>query len=248
MASLQTVLRKGSASLLDLIYPSHCIHCEKRLSAEEKGGLCPACLSQIPKNLPPFCPTCGRSYRGSQGAPRCGACEGKVFPYDRLWFVAPYEGLLREALHILKYKGRKPIADSLAQLLIDFAKETLAPFEYDAILAIPLARDKERGRSFNQSALFVERVSEALAIPSSSGGLIRVRSTRPQAPLTKTERFTNLQEAFRVKDSRYAGKNLLLIDDIVTTGATVSSASKALRTAGAKTISVLTLARGDLTG
>ncbi len=248
MASLQAVLRKGSASLLDLLYPSHCIHCERRLSAEEKEGLCPSCLSQIPKNIPPFCPTCGRSYRGTKGASRCGGCEGKVFPYDRLWFVAPYEGVLREALHTLKYKGRKPIAVSLAQLLIDFAKETLVSFKYDAVLAIPLARNKERERSFNQSALFAERVSEALAVPSSSGGLVRVRETAPQTTLTKTERFANLQEAFRVKDPRYAGKNLLLIDDIVTTGATVFSASKTLRTSGAKTISVLTLARGDLTG
>ena len=244
MMSLREILRKGSASILDLIYPLSCAHCRARLAPEE-GGLCAVCFSQIPKNLPPFCPTCGRQKGTLAEGSRCGACEGQSFSFDRLWFVAPYEGILRESLHRLKYEGKKPLAGSLSKLLIAFAKKYLFSFHFDAVLPVPLAPPKERERSFNQSALFAKALATALSAPYISGNLIRVRATLPQVSLPKSRRLENVDNAFRVKNpSLYTGKNLLLIDDVVTTGATVSSASKALRARGAKTISVLTLARG----
>lgn len=244
MMSLREILRKGSASILDLIYPLSCAHCGARLAPEE-GGLCAVCFSQIPKNLPPFCLTCGRQKGALAEGSRCCACEGKSFSFDRLWFVAPYEGILRESLHKLKYKGEKPLTGSLSQLLIVFAKKYLFSFHFDAALPVPLAPLKERERSFNQSALFAKALATALSVPYTSGNLLRVRATLPQVSLQKSERLENMEDAFRVKDpSLYVGKNLLLVDDVVTTGATVSSASKVLRERGAKTISVLALARG----
>ena len=244
MTSLQEILRKGSVSLLDLIYPLRCAHCGERLTKEE-GGLCACCLSQIPKNIPPFCPTCGRQTALPANV-QCSACEGKIFPFDRLWFVAPYEGIVRDSLHRLKYEGKKPLAQSLEQLLIAFAKQYLYSLHFDAVLPVPLSREKERERAFNQSALFAKALAKAFSISYSSGNLIRVRPTLSQVTLSKPERLKNVRGAFRVKhSSAYAGKDLLLIDDIVTTGATVSSASKSLREAGAKTVSVLTLARGS---
>ena len=239
------MIKKGGASLLDLIYPPHCALCEERLATEERGGVCLRCFSQIPKNSPPFCPSCGRQYAGSKSAPRCGMCEGKHFPFDRLWFVAPYEGALREMLHALKYGGRRPLANSLAQLLLTFAKKEFHPFAFEDVLPVPLERRKERERGFNQSALLAKALAEALTIPFSSGNLIRVRATVPQASLPREKRFENVRGAFRVRNpSLYAGKSLLLVDDIVTTGATLSACGEALRTAGAKEISIVALARG----
>jgi len=248
MLSLQEMIKKGGSSLLDLIYPPHCALCEKRLAMDERGGLCLRCLSQIPKNIPPFCPSCGRHYAGVKSAPRCGMCEGKHFPFDHLWFVAPYEGALRETLHKLKYEGRKPIANSLAQLLITFLKDELHPFVFEEVLPVPLERQKERERQFNQSALLAKALAEALHIPFSSGNLIRVRATLPQSSLPREKRVENVRDAFRVRNpSLYAGKNLLLIDDIVTTGATLSACAEVLRVAGAREISIVALA-GGVTG
>lgn len=246
MTSLQAFLRQGTLSVIDLLYPLHCAHCGERLPAEG-GGLCASCLSQIPTHLPPFCATCGRHPSSSREL-QCSACKGKTFPFDRLWFVAPYEGILRDTLHRLKYGGKKPVALSLSLLLIGFAKKYLSSFHFDAILPVPLAPQKERERSFNQSALLAKALAKALSLPYSSGNLLRVRTTRPQVALPRQERLKNVEDAFRVSTpSLYKGKYLLLIDDVVTTGATVCVASKTVRDAGAKSVSVLTLARG-LTG
>ncbi|MBI4436119.1 MAG: ComF family protein [Candidatus Omnitrophica bacterium] len=230
---------------LDLVYPTSCPLCGKRLVFEEAGGLCPSCLSHIPKNLPPFCPTCGRNFIGTEAAIQCGACEGRAFLFERLWFLYPYEGRVREVLHILKYRGRKPLANALANPLIAFAREHLKTFHFDWILPVPLFRRKKRERQFNQSELLAKALARSLTIPFSNENLIRNRATLPQAGLPKEERFENVQGAFHVRySSLYAQKSLLLIDDIVTTGATLTACAEALRKAGAARISVLALARG----
>lgn len=232
-------------SLLDLVYPSPCLVCGQWPERGEKS-LCMSCLSQIPHNRPPFCPTCGKPYVGIEAAPRCGACEGKDLPFERLWFAAPYEGILREALHKLKYERKKPVAIPLSHLLISFAKEYLPGFSFDWILPVPLSSNREWERGFNQSELFATSLSKALAIPLSVRNLIRLRDTRPQVDLPKAKRFENIRGAFTVKHpSPYVGKSLLLIDDVVTTGATLSECARALREAGVKSVSALTLASGS---
>lgn len=242
---IQEWMQKGGGALLDLVFPTFCELCGERLPPEEKGGLCLFCLSQIPRNRPPFCPTCGRQYYGTSEAPRCGACNGRLFPFDRLWYCAPYEGVLREALHKFKYEGKKRLAHSLASVLVAFVKEEIPRPRWDIVLPVPLAPSKERGRQFNQSALFAHALAKAVAIPESFGNLVRIRQTPPQVRLPKEKRFENVAEAFSVKDpSVYTEKHLLLVDDIVTTGATVSACAEALRQGGAKSVSVLTLARG----
>jgi len=245
MLSIREIIKKGSLSLLDLVYPSQCVLCEERLAVEEAVGICPLCFSQIPHNIPPYCWGCGRSYAEASETSRCGACEGKVFLYDRLWFVVPYEEKIRTVLHQLKYGGKRSLIKPLSSLLIAFSKKELPHQSFDAILPVPLAQQKEKERTFNQSYCLAEALSKALSIPLFENNLIRSRETTPQFHLSRKERFQNVAGAFDLREpSLFSEKHLLIIDDLITTGATLSACAALLREAGAKRISALTLARG----
>ncbi|MFH1857620.1 MAG: ComF family protein [Candidatus Omnitrophota bacterium] len=248
MLSIRETVRKGTLALLDLVYPESCALCEKWTAPEEERGLCASCESRILENVPPFCPTCGSPYQKTEAAPCCGSCDGKEFSYDRLWYTAPYEGVLREALHKLKYEGRKPVAGVLAKRLTFFAKQHLQEVRFHAVVPVPLTWQKERERQFNQAALLAKPLAQSFGVALSCGNLLRIRATLPQVELSKPRRFENVRGAFRARHpSYYRGKNLLLVDDVVTTGATVSACAKTLREAGAEHLYVLTLAGGRQT-
>jgi ComF family protein len=174
----------------------------------------------------------------------CGICQREPPAFDRAWVAGPYEGPLRRAIHLLKYGCMTPLARPLGERLALAA----APFSgYDAIVPAPLHWRRRWDRGFNQAELLARELSRRVGVPVDRR-LLRTRSTAPQAGLSAAERRLNVRGAFRAagEQAGIRGKRLIVVDDVMTTGATLAACTRALKRAGAAEVAVLTLARADL--
>ncbi len=243
-------MRAWTSAALDLLYPTQCPVCQARLGADRRDPLCGGCWTRIARLDPPYCVVCGVPATGEAGlvtpgetarrAP-CLACRSDPPPFDYARAAALYLDPLRSAVHAFKFHGKRALARPLADLVVEQCAQDL-PAPADALVPVPLAPDREHERGFNQAALLAERVGQALARPVRTGWLGRARPTRPQSELAAAERRRNVRGAFRAT-SAVAGCHVLVIDDVLTTGATAAECAHALRTAGARIVGVLTVAR-----
>jgi ComF family protein len=152
-----------------------------------------------------------------------------------------YQGLIREVIHHLKYKNLKVLAKPLGQLMAEYLSSN--PLPADTLVPVPLHPKRIRQRGYNQSALLAREVGQILDLTVIEGSLIRSRNTASQVVLSAQERRSNVRQAFECKDQRLRGKQIILIDDICTTGSTLNACAVTLREIGAVSIWGLTLAR-----
>lgn len=228
MAVLRTVL--------DWLLPPRCGGC-----GALGGWLCPRCVAGIRRLEEPLCRRCGRELE-SAGAP-C-ACSRRLRHLARLRAAAAYEGPLARAVHRFKYRGWRALAPALARLLIARLVVDGVPASY--VLAVPLHRARRRRRGYNQSELLAQEVRRALVLRAPPGRLVRTRDTRPQVGLDRPRRRANVDGAFRWEGTNGLREPVLLVDDVVTTGATLEACAAALAEAGFGRVSGITLARVSL--
>ncbi|HEY7363884.1 MAG TPA: ComF family protein [Methylomirabilota bacterium] len=235
-------MRAWTSAALDLLYPALCPVCQMGLGADRRDPLCGGCWARIARLEPPYCVVCGVPAAGdaSPVAP-CLACRTEPPPFDYARAAAPYLDPLRSAVHAFKFHGKRALARPLADLVVEQCAPGL-PAPADALVPVPLAPARERERGFNQAALLAERVGRALARPVRARWLGRARPTRPQSELAADERRRNVRGAFRAAPA-VDGRHVLVIDDVLTTGATAAECARALRAAGARIVGVLTVAR-----
>ncbi len=228
-----------------LVYPPHCLVCSTHYTAHPSGpGVCPACRATIVFNRPPFCLKCSR-HLGTRIARRyCRECLKTDPSFDFAWSACLYEEPLKELIHRFKYGQKTLLRRIFADLIIAFIKEyALDIGQFDAVVPVPLFPTRLRERGYNQAQLLAREVGQTFSIPLLEDHLRRVRHTRPQTFLDEKQRWTNIRGAFTIrKPNALKRKNILLIDDLLTTGATASEAARVLKDAGAGTVSVLTLA------
>lgn len=228
---------------LGLVYPPTCIGCGS--ATAEPHALCPACWSGLRLIERPFCERLGTPFALDLGvgpllSPRAIA-EPPVFQRARA--VALYDGTARDLVHRLKYGDRLDLGRAMARMMTSAGAELIA--EADLLVPVPLHAFRLWRRRFNQAALLARSVARISGIPCDTHSLDRVKRTRPQVGLTRAQRAENLQGAFRVPAGakpRLAGRRVLLIDDVTTTGATGNAASRALLRGGAKRVDLLTFA------
>jgi ComF family protein len=202
-----------------------CVQCHLQLIQSNSGG-------------GPVCPFCGRP-EGIET--RCEYCEKE--DRMRLFFWGPYDGLLKECIAAFKFDGFSELGRALADMALKSISGRLG--EYDMVVPVPLHTRRTEERGYNQSEILAERLSEITRIDYDPGVLRRIRPTKQQSRLSMDERWTNVQDAFEVNpefDGRLDGKRVLLVDDIVTTGATISEAARPLRSCRVAGIDVLALA------
>jgi ComF family protein len=223
--------------VLDVLFPSHCVGC-----GASGSFLCQACQAELPRALPPRCPICWQPQR--QAAP-CGRCrrERPAFQGARSLYI--YESAAREAVRALKYNHLSALAQPMAQLMARYL-EGEAAIEVDLLVAVPLYGRRRRLRGYNQSELLARELSRLCDLSLAERGLARRRNTPPQARSVDAEaRKRNVADAFSADRRWVEGKRVLLIDDVMTTGATLDACAGALREAGAASVWALTFARED---
>lgn len=186
-----------------------------------------------------MCARCGRPL--SRSVPACATCRRAPFPLQQIRAACAFGGSVRKAIHAFKYEGMFAVAEPLATLLVD----NWPAWEQaiDLVIPIPLHPERERERGYNQSALLVRHLSRQLGLPRDEDVLWRTRHTTPQVGLSVEQRRRNVRGAFAADSAGVAGKHLLLVDDVFTTGATLASAAGALLARGAQSVRGYCLAR-----
>mgnify|MGYP001241960583 CR=1 FL=1 len=239
---LKNMLRALSSYALDVLMPPVCLGCEARLDAHH--SLCPACWRTIDFIRPPLCDRLGIPMPYDTGGVMISAAAVAAPPdYDRARAVARYDGLMRDLIHDFKFRDTHDARTLFGRWMSEAGRDLITGC--DVLVPVPLARWRLLSRRFNQSQILAREVSRQTGKPTAPFSLCRVRTTKSQVGLSRTERRRNVAGAFAVPPSQLAsvaGQAVLLIDDVVTTGATASSAARALRKAGASRVDVLALA------
>ncbi len=227
------------SKLLNCIYPAECPVCGKASDIFIHSPVCSSCWSRIRRYTGPSCGICALPFVSGHSH-LCGGCMKKSPPYARIIAYGLYEGVLKEAISRFKFYGLRRLSRPLGGLL-----PNLPIPEADTIAPVPLTAKGLRQRGFNQSLLIAGVVSKKTGIPLNIDILFKIRETPPQVGLSASERHKNLAGAFTAKGC-LKGRRILLVDDVVTTGATAAACSKALLKAGAKEIIVLAIARAGM--
>ena len=225
-------LARLGASVLDLVYPPQCFGCDA-----EGSFLCSTCETSLPRLKPPYCRKCAQPV--PSGA-LCRQCTAAPPALEGIRAVFLMEGSIREAVHAVKYSNLRAAAPSLGRLMARWLVSTPLPGE--VLLSVPLHKRRLRERGYNQSALLAKEVSKVTGLPLRENLLVRTRDTPPQISLSLQERIRNVEGSFELPGDG-KGLKIILVDDVVTTGSTMSACGKALRAGGAGSVWGLALAR-----
>jgi len=223
-----------------VLVPGDCVLCARLLPHPLEGPICPGCLDRLPRVIEPLCPRCGLPFEALVAPGLCGPCRAgaRWFRRARAGFV--YDDDVRRAVHALKFGGREKIGRVLGAL----AAAMWELPEYAAVVPVPLSRKRRRARGFNQAEVVARAVGKVLGVPVSTRILSKPKESPPQAGLTASSRRRNVSGAYRAQlPSSLRRESLLLVDDVLTTGATAEAAARVLRRGGAGAVDVLTLAR-----
>jgi ComF family protein len=219
------------------------------IASDGGRGFCASCWSLIRLIEAPYCPCCGEPFQSPTTLTyspeyRCGACRVQPPPFNQARAVGRYEGPLRQAIHLLKYRGKLRLQQPLLGLALAHFGLHFPGSTYDAIIPVPLHRERLMRREFNQAAVIARGLARHLGVPMMARLLVRVRSTRPQVELSGSERRQNVRQAFAVTNAAaLEHKRLLVVDDVFTTGATLGEVARTLKGAGAARVDVFALAR-----
>lgn len=231
--------------IADLVFPPRCITCDDLLERHDSLPFCPSCLDGIHFIRSPLCPRCGVPFPVTEAEDHlCGDCLTAERPYTVARSVGRYEETLLTAIHRFKYRGRTGIGEILGGIMADFAGGIWDMAAFERIVPVPLHRRRLRERGFNQSVILARKISKRFDIPLDFTSLRREVFTPPQVGLGREARPANVHGAFAVKyPERIAGRRILLVDDVYTTGSTLAECARVLIRAQAEAVAVLTLAR-----
>jgi ComF family protein len=243
IARAAAALQRGGKFILDIALPPLCPSCREPLGGG--AGLCAACWSKLSLIEKPYCARLGIPFTYDPG-PGLLSMEAIANPpaYDRARAAVRYDDVARALVLGFKYADRLDLAPMMGRWMARAGSELLA--DADGLLPVPLHWRRLWARRFNQAAALAGTISAASGVPVLHGAIVRVRATPQQVGLSKTERADNVQGAFRVppeQKAHVAGKRLILIDDVLTSGATADTCARALLRAGAAHVDVLVFAR-----
>lgn len=237
---------KWVSRAVDLVYPRNCQFCASPLTEEQPGVICPVCLAQAKLIEPPCCRRCGLPFDGKlDELIDCGYCQHLKFHFSRAHAACRAEGVVRDCVHRLKYNREMYYVEHLAGWLHGAGQRWIDWNQVDAIVPVPLHPVKARSREFNQAAVLCRELGRRVDRPVLAKCIRRVRDTESQTRLDAAARRENMRGAFSAGAAgTLAGKRLVLVDDVFTTGATLDACAKVLLHSGATDVIALTVARG----
>ena len=232
--------------VLDFILPTSCSFCNSSVGGSHIPYFCSSCWSDFSSIDGPACPVCGRPFESPEALSQspshlCLSCRQKPPTFDQALSVGYFEGPLREAIHQFKYRPCRALGRPLALWMT----KNICPVDgIDRIIPVPLHTSRLRQRGFNQALILAHVLSKTFTLPLSYDNLKRVRFTRPQVELSGDERIKNVAGAFALRSpDELKDLDVLLIDDVFTTGATMNECARVLKDAGASRVTALTIAR-----
>jgi len=257
---LPVALKRLLHGMGDALFPATCLDCGQLFQHDSRPPpaapptgfsdamaphFCEHCRDQWTAVASPLCSRCGLVFKSREGEDHlCGRCLDRPGAFTRARAAGIYDNALKVAIHALKFKDKVTLASPLGALLFDTFRHHWTAGDIDVVAPVPLHRHRFRRRGFNQAYLLVRRWVLPVETVVIRDLLVRTRATAPQTGLDRKQRRINIKNAFSVsRPGQSAGKRVLLVDDVLTTGATVDACSDALIRDGAKRVDVLTLAR-----
>ena len=231
---------------LRLVYPEICQLCQNERASAREGLVCPKCWARVRFIRPPFCERCGLPFEGELTTSFvCTNCHDLQLHFSSARSAVVAKTVVLEAIHQFKYNRALWFEPFLADLLVRAAAPVVQSGRWDFIVPVPLHPLKLREREFNQAAILAAHLSRATQIPLAENFLRRIHATATQTLLSREKRAANMKNAFAIhRGLMLAGKRIVLVDDVFTTGATTNMCAQALQTAGASEVCVWTVARG----
>ncbi len=232
--------------ILDFFLPTSCAYCNGPVGSSGIPYFCASCWADFTAMTGPVCPSCGKPFDSPEALShsldqRCLSCRQTPPIFDQALSIGYFEGPLREAIHQYKYRPCRALGRPLGSWM---AKNIRPVSDIDSIIPVPLHVTRLRHRGFNQALILAHELSNVFSLPLSFDNLKRVRPTRPQVELSGPERIKNVAGAFALRrPDEIRDSDVLLIDDVYTTGATMNECARVLKNAGASRVTALTIAR-----
>jgi competence protein ComFC len=235
-------------ALASILIPAPCRLCEALLTHSSRIPVCQSCLDGFPRLPEKICVGCGVPMPDVAAVPgemlRCAACRLGTYAFDCARSFALYENELARAVVLLKFERIEPLGKWFAVRLAEIVAQNAEAFVADVVVPVPLHRDRAKERGYNQAELLSKPLAKLLRLPHRGVLLVRTRARPSKHVLTLRERWAAVRGAFEIRPgSQVDNQRVLLLDDVMTTGATLDACSKALRDAGAKSVVALTVAR-----
>jgi competence protein ComFC len=245
-------LAEARDAIVSIFFPAGCRICEQLLTRASRVPICDECLASFAPLTENVCEICGRPIQSTSlhdtGQNRCQTCrekppgQEKTYAFDRARSFAAYDGPLVRAILLLKFKRMEPLGAWFAERLAEVVNTQ--GLQADVVVPVPLHRDRERERGYNQADLIARPLAKRLKLPHRGILLVRTRPRPDKHVLSLEERWESVRGAFATRPgSQVDNLRVLLVDDVMTTGATLDACARALRDAGAKSVLGLTVAR-----
>lgn len=247
MASLARGIRwPALGAAIDLVYPPQCVSCREAMDRETSDRrFCDACWNSLDLFSHPYCNRCGTSL-SRPDRNDCRTCEEQRFRFDRVVRLGPYEQPLREYVLRMKHVAEEPLSLGIGGLLAEACCRELSSWQPELVVPIPMFWRRRIVRRTSSADILATTVGKRLRTPVSLRALVRRRNTQPQGDLSPRERRANVRDAFRLRRPKLvADRRVLLVDDVLTTGATLNEVARVLEKAGAREIAVAVAARTE---
>jgi ComF family protein len=235
-------------ALVSVFFPAGCRICDKLLTRASRVPICEECMASFAPVPAVACEICGRPLGGvnaTQEQPLlCEACRDKTYAFERARSFAMYEGPLVQAILLLKFEQIEPLGAWFAERLAEVVRDAGELLAADLVVPVPLHRQREKERGYNQAALISKPLARRLQLPHKAVLLVRTKPRPDKRILSLEERWESVRGAFATRPgSQVDNQRVLLVDDVLTTGATLDACSRALRKGGARSVLGLTVAR-----
>jgi len=242
------IFRRTLDALASVLFAAPCRVCGEALENASRIPICADCLGNFERIAEPLCQCCGRPFVSPLAAeaatPLCRLCRVGFFGFEQARSFAVYDDALSEAIVLLKYEGVRPLGDWFAARLAEAMARGGSAWRVDAVAPVPLHPERMRERGYNQAELIARPLAKRLGLPLEAHLLARTRPRPPRLLLSRRERWESVRGAYATRPGRKVDNlRILLVDDVMTTGATLDACARALKKAGAAAVFGVTVGR-----